>query len=174
MRTSCTPNLMFPDFRERVDTGRPEFSFRSGCRGFIGLVPQPLCMKFRSAPKSKTCDAYAKCHAAGSQAVHSLTFCVNGRRICIKSSLSAVRRTALMFSGCQVSGGQLADAARQFDRAEFHCAVLEGDGTARDFRASTKRGFACVRLPPVYASPAVGAVSGGCCRITLCRDCPST
>ena len=26
---------------------------RSGCRGVNGLVPQPLCMKFKSAPKSK-------------------------------------------------------------------------------------------------------------------------
>ena len=25
----------------------------SGCRGVKGLVPQPLCMKFKSAPKSK-------------------------------------------------------------------------------------------------------------------------
>ena len=40
-----TPNLMFPLCRVRVDTGRPEVTFRSGCRGFLGLVPQPLCMK---------------------------------------------------------------------------------------------------------------------------------
>ena len=39
-----------PRFQERVDTGRPGDDSRSGCRGFLGLVPQPLCMK------SKVCS----------------------------------------------------------------------------------------------------------------------
>jgi len=43
----CTPNLMFPVW-ERVDTGRQEVAFKSGCRGFSGLVPQPLCMKSKA------------------------------------------------------------------------------------------------------------------------------
>ena len=35
-----------PCFQERVDTGT---HILSGCRGVSGLVPQPLCMKFKSA-----------------------------------------------------------------------------------------------------------------------------
>src|SRR5271154_4908039 len=35
-----------PCFQERVDTGTYVLS---GCRGVSGLVPQPLCMKFKSA-----------------------------------------------------------------------------------------------------------------------------
>src|ERR1700678_715889 len=35
-----------PCFQERVDTGTHVLS---GCRGVKGLVPQPLCMKFKSA-----------------------------------------------------------------------------------------------------------------------------
>src|SRR6202789_4149732 len=35
-----------PCFQERVDTGTHVLS---GCRGVSGLVPQPLCMKFKSA-----------------------------------------------------------------------------------------------------------------------------
>src|ERR1700712_2954172 len=35
-----------PRFQERVDTGTYVLS---GCRGVSGLVPQPLCMKFKSA-----------------------------------------------------------------------------------------------------------------------------
>ena len=50
-----TPNLMFPLCRARVDTGRPEVSSRSGCRGFLGLVPQPLCMKSKVCSEEQTC-----------------------------------------------------------------------------------------------------------------------
>jgi hypothetical protein len=50
-----TPNLMFPLFpRARVDTGRPKFDFRSGCRGFLGLVPQPLFMKSKVCSEEQT------------------------------------------------------------------------------------------------------------------------
>jgi hypothetical protein len=49
-----TPNLMFPHLRARVDTGRPEVSFRSGCRGFSGLVPQPLFMKSKVCSEEQT------------------------------------------------------------------------------------------------------------------------
>jgi hypothetical protein len=45
---------MFPLCRARVDTGRPEVPFRSGCRGFLGLVPQPLCMKSKVCSEEQT------------------------------------------------------------------------------------------------------------------------
>jgi hypothetical protein len=54
MRKRCTPNLMFPVW-ERVDTGRQEVAFKSGCRGFSGLVPQPLCMKSKAGRLRPTC-----------------------------------------------------------------------------------------------------------------------
>ena len=40
------PNLMFPVSRRELT---PVRSVLSGCRGVVGLVPQPLCMKFKSA-----------------------------------------------------------------------------------------------------------------------------
>jgi hypothetical protein len=55
MQKRRTPNLMFPVFRARVDTGRPKVAFRSGCRGFVGLVPQPLCMKSKVCSEEQTC-----------------------------------------------------------------------------------------------------------------------
>ena len=54
MLALCTPNLMFPVW-ERVDTGRQEVAFKSGCRGFSGLVPQPLCMKSKADRLRPTC-----------------------------------------------------------------------------------------------------------------------
>jgi hypothetical protein len=49
-----TPNLMFPLCRARVDTRRSKVALRSGCRGFLGLVPQPLCMKSKVCSKEQT------------------------------------------------------------------------------------------------------------------------
>ena len=40
------PNLMFPVSRRELT---PVRNVLSGCRGVTGLVPQPLCMKFKSA-----------------------------------------------------------------------------------------------------------------------------
>jgi len=40
--------------RARVDTGRPRLALRSGCRGFVGLVPQPLCMKSKVCSEEQT------------------------------------------------------------------------------------------------------------------------
>ena len=53
---SHIPNLMFPVTQERVDTGRPKQPklHQTGCRGVTGLVPQPLFMKLRPAPLTKS------------------------------------------------------------------------------------------------------------------------
>jgi hypothetical protein len=48
------PESHVPRYRERVDTRRPEVTFRSGCRGFLGLVPQPLCMKSKVCSEEQT------------------------------------------------------------------------------------------------------------------------
>ncbi len=53
------PESHVPRFRARVDTGRPGFNSRSGCRGFNGLVPQPLCMKSKVCSEEQTCGANA-------------------------------------------------------------------------------------------------------------------
>jgi len=50
----CTPNLMFPASGRELTPGDRN-CFRSGCRGFAGLVPQPLCMKSKSALEEQTC-----------------------------------------------------------------------------------------------------------------------
>ena len=56
VKCGCRPEILaacpeshVPCFQERVDTGTPVVL--SGCRGVTGLVPQPLCMKFKSARK---------------------------------------------------------------------------------------------------------------------------
>jgi len=49
MQKLRTSNLMFPVSGRELTPGDRNF-FRSGCRGFSGLVPQPLCMK------SKVCS----------------------------------------------------------------------------------------------------------------------
>ena len=67
MLALCTPNLMFPVW-ERVDTGRQEVAFKSGCRGFSGLVPQPLCMKSKAGQLRPTCR-YGIGRVGGSQEV---------------------------------------------------------------------------------------------------------
>ena len=56
MRNSCgTSNLMFPDTGRELTPDNAGMA-ASGCRGFIGLVPQPLCMKFKVCSlKSKLC-----------------------------------------------------------------------------------------------------------------------
>jgi hypothetical protein len=89
MLALCTPNLMFPVW-ERVDTGRQEVAFKSGCRGFSGLVPQPLCMKSKAGRLRPTCR-YGSGRVGGSQGDYnsliprfSYYFCkfqVSGKRI---------------------------------------------------------------------------------------------
>jgi hypothetical protein len=49
------PESHVPRFRVRVDTGRPGDDSRSGCRGFSGLVPQPLFMKSKVCSEEQTC-----------------------------------------------------------------------------------------------------------------------
>ena len=49
------PESHVPRFRVRVDTRRPGVDSRSGCRGFSGLVPQPLFMKSKVCSEEQTC-----------------------------------------------------------------------------------------------------------------------
>ena len=49
------PESHVPRFRVRVDTRRPGDDSRSGCRGFLGLVPQPLFMKSKVCSEEQTC-----------------------------------------------------------------------------------------------------------------------
>jgi hypothetical protein len=48
------PESHVPRFRVRVDTRRSKDDFRSGCRGFLGLVPQPLFMKSKVCSEEQT------------------------------------------------------------------------------------------------------------------------
>jgi len=50
------PESHVPRFRVRVDTRRPGDDSRSGCRGFLGLVPQPLFMKSKVCSEEQTCE----------------------------------------------------------------------------------------------------------------------
>jgi len=52
---SRIPNLMFPRLpgRELAPGGQDVWS-GSGCRGVLGLVPQPLCMKSKVSPEGQT------------------------------------------------------------------------------------------------------------------------
>ena len=52
------PESHVPRFRARVDTRRPGDDSRSGCRGFLGLVPQPLFMKSKVCSEEQTCHKY--------------------------------------------------------------------------------------------------------------------
>ena len=52
------PESHVPRFRVRVDTRRPGDDSRSGCRGFLGLVPQPLFMKSKVCSEEQTCLKY--------------------------------------------------------------------------------------------------------------------
>jgi len=52
------PESHVPRFRVRVDTKRPGDDSRSGCRGFSGLVPQPLFMKSKVCSKEQTWFEY--------------------------------------------------------------------------------------------------------------------
>jgi hypothetical protein len=52
------PESHVPRFRVRVDTRRPGGDSRSGCRGFSGLVPQPLFMKSKVCSEEQTCCSY--------------------------------------------------------------------------------------------------------------------
>lgn len=52
------PKSHVPRFRVRVDTRRPGDDSRSGCRGFSGLVPQPLFMKSKVCSEEQTCLRY--------------------------------------------------------------------------------------------------------------------
>jgi hypothetical protein len=53
MQERRTPNLMFPADGRELTPGDRDFS-RSGCRGFSGLVPQPLCMKSKVCSEEQT------------------------------------------------------------------------------------------------------------------------
>ena len=72
MQETLHPESHVPQYRERVDTGRQEVSFKSGCRGFSGLVPQPLCMKSkaRRLERTETMVAEGRGRVKGDSEVH--------------------------------------------------------------------------------------------------------
>ena len=65
------PESHVPRFRVRVDTGRPGADSRSGCRGFSGLVPQPLFMKSKVCSEEQTCFGYYRLRIASVKLIES-------------------------------------------------------------------------------------------------------
>jgi len=65
------PESHVPRLRVRVDTRRPRDDSRSGCRGFSGLVPQPLFMKSKVCSKEQTCTQYYRGKEASSSGTYS-------------------------------------------------------------------------------------------------------
>jgi hypothetical protein len=65
------PESHVPRFRVRVDTRRPGVDSRSGCRGFSGLVPQPLFMKSKVCSKEQTCSRYYTRRIASVKLIYS-------------------------------------------------------------------------------------------------------
>src|SRR5438034_4018792 len=101
------PESHVPRFRARVDTGRPGFDSRSGCRGFNGLVPQPLCMKSKVCSEEQTCVANADRIVRGmSRAAyhrHSESGQGEANQFSAYSAISAVDLYVPDLSGCSLS-----------------------------------------------------------------------
>src|SRR5205823_10627809 len=68
---------MFPLFRARVDTGRPGVPSRSGCRGFFGLVPQPLFMKSKVCSEEQTGSQNGTAEGERSSSAGGFGYCPN-------------------------------------------------------------------------------------------------